>query len=150
MAEERSCTACGKSIEHRTIQAKTCEDCSYQRKVETSKAWAKRNPKRSGGSQSPQYIASIKSVTKGEHRVLKDGSNPKVKEVLCQACFGMSWRREIGKACACGEWNALEPAPERAEPLGSNMGTLVGQGRLYGYSGYGGSNHPKPNKSGRL
>lgn len=151
---ERLCSVCKGSIEKLNWQATKCFDCKYEYlKTQERKRQAKKREDERAGRPKMRQSPDRKSVDQGAHRVnsrvKRDGSGLKEKEVLCKHCFNMSWvRKDI--CGGCGGLYAPEPPSQRAEPLGSSMGTTVGQGKLYGYSGIGGGHHAKPNKTGRL
>jgi hypothetical protein len=89
-----------------------------------------------------------KSVDHGAHAVVglraRNGVTMKAKESLCTECMGQSWRRPPSPSyCKCGNRYEAEPKPEASSPLQSNMGTIVREGRLYGYAGHGGTQHAK-------
>ena len=134
MTDERVCKDCSKSISHMGPRALRCPDCARHAKTKQRKG--------------AHYSESISSVDQGGHRVRRDGSPVKDKELPCSECYGLSWRR-TGWCVGCKQWYAPEPHPERLGALASSMGTLVSEGRLYGYSGIGGGHHAK-NKSGRI
>ncbi len=145
MANNKTC-GCGKSLEGQHYQAVRCDDCwllakKAQRAKQRLSSKARGYTRSGKTTQSPQYLASIKSLG-DTRRVVSDQYATRVSSKVCNTCCGMSWRR-IGWCVECKQWYAPEPPPEPPSALRSSMGTTVEQGRLSGYSGVGGGHHGK-------
>ncbi len=139
---------CGSSLEGRDSRALYCHSCVVARtRANDIKKARLRRSLTDKANRGTSYRESIKSVDHRGHEVSLYDGNIRVKKthpenILCKECMGMSWRRAI-RCPECLELYAPEPAREIEETLRSSAGALIGEGKLYGYTGHGGGHHGK-------
>lgn len=147
MSDERRCLCgCGRSLEGRDPKAQYARPCVELREKARRKTKDARYKDKVRHSKHSKLVESQrKSLDNGAHHVVgrRDPSDP-VRDArkMCPVCLDMSWIR-VGVCVGCDKAFELEPRPEGLSPMQSNMGSLISEGRLYGYSGVGGGHHGK-------